>query len=220
MTTTPPRRPTRRKFSFNVDDDGPIARIASFADRTKLPQAITGMLNRYFDLIHRNPPKVSERELCAIIDALGESWAGKPNQMQAISRDIMAAVIADRLDTKWDIDAQNLRTRLDRSTATDRTILAEFCLAFWMMTSEDEAPQVTLDRVRQLLQSSTPMSDNPPRPLRISAVLFDQTEAGDHPDTGADDINTVPATVDPTLSEVDSDPTSGASPNETSEHSA
>ena len=224
MTTTPPRRPTRLKITFTGHDDGPIARIASFADTTKLPLVITAMLNRYLHILHRNLPKLSDRELCAIIDALGQSWPGEPHQVHTLPRDVMPTIITDRLDTKWGIDAQQLRTRLERSTFTDRTTLTEFCLIYWMLTSEDQAPQVTLGRIRELLQPSTPTPDTRPRLLKISPVLFDQAEAGDHPDTGADDINIVPATVDPTLSDDDpaglTDQQSGASPNENSEYSA
>ena len=73
MTTTPANRPTRRNIAFTVHDDGPIARIASFADTPQLPDVITAMLKRYLHVLHRNPPKLSDRELCAIIDALGQS---------------------------------------------------------------------------------------------------------------------------------------------------
>ena len=186
MSTTPPRRPTRRNIAFTVHEDGPIARIAKIAGDAHLSNVITSMLDRYLDLIHRNAPKASARELCAIIDALGESWPGEPHQVHSLPRDVIPTTLTDRLDTKWGADVQQLRSRLERTTSTDRTTLTEFCLAFWMMTSEDEAPQVTLDRVRQLLQSSTPMSDNPPRPRRISAVLFDQTESEEPPVATAD----------------------------------
>ena len=218
MSTTPPRRPTRRNIGFTVHEDGPIARIAKIAGDAHLSNVITDMLNRYLNLIHRNPPKLSDRELCAVIDALGQTWPGEPHEVRAIPRDVMPAVIADRLDTKWAINAHELRTRLERSTALDRSILAEFCLAYWMITSEDEAPQVTLDRVRQLLQPSSPSLDTRPPIRRISASLFDQAESGTYPNAEADDNAAAPVSDDDPAGLTDQQ--SGASPNENSEYSA
>ena len=183
------QNPTRRKVPFIVTDDDPIARIAAITGDTQLPAVLASMLNRYLHLIHRNPPKVSDRELCAIIDALGDTWPGEPHQVHSIHRDVVPTIISDRLDSKWAIDAAQLRTRLDRTTAVDRTTLAEFVIAYWLLTSEDEAPQVTLERVRQLLRPSTPISDTPPRPRRISPILFDQVETGDQPDSTPDTEN-------------------------------
>ena len=166
MTTTPPNRPTRRNIPFVIHYDGPIARITSLAGDPQTSDIITSMLNRYLHLIHRNPPKVSERELCAIIDALGITWAGEPHQVHAIPRDVLPIITTDRLDAKWSIDITQIRSRLERSSAADRTVLAEFCLAYWLATTEDAPPQVTLAAVRRLLQPSTSSAGLAPRPLR------------------------------------------------------
>ena len=178
MTTPPPSRPTRRNVPFTVTDDHPVTRIASATGDADLPAGLTSMLNRYLHLIHRNPPKVSDRELCAIIDALGDTWPGQPHQVHSIHRDVIPTIISDRLDAKWAIDAAQLRTRLERSTAADRTSLAEFVINYWLLTSEGEAPQVTLQRVKDLLQPSSTVRSDPPRPRKIYPLLFDQAETG------------------------------------------
>ena len=221
MVRNASRRPNLRKITLAAPADSAIARITSLAGDPQTSDVITSMLDRYLHLIHRNSVKLSDRELCAVIDALGQTWHGEPHEVRGIPGDVMSAVVADRLDTKWAVDAQQLRIRLERSSATDRTVLAEFCLGYWMLTSENEAPQVTLDRVRQLLQPSSPSLDTRPPIRRVSATLFDQAESGDYP--------TPTISADLSLSEDDrdhaeaddnaADPVSGDDPSDVTEHS-
>ena len=165
-------RATPKRMTFSVQPGGPIARLESIVGEQQLPDTITNILNRYFALLHRSTPKFTDRELCALFDALGQSYMADPNQIQQLPKEISAAINTDRLDAKWSVDAESLRNRLDRTSFPDRLSIAEMSAAYWNLTSEDEFPQVTIQRVKDLIQpaSSTTAST---RTRRISPDLFD-----------------------------------------------
>ncbi len=183
MTTNAPKRPVRRNIAFNITDDHPIARIESIVGEQKLAEAITGLLNRYLHLIARNSLKVSDREFCLIIEALGDNWRGEPHQVQAIPRDVASAITDHGLDTYWSVDGKQLSNRLERSSVTDRTAIAEYAVAFQSLFSAGEMPQTILGRIRDLIQPAAPTSDTQARPRRISPVLFDRGDQGINPPT-------------------------------------
>ena len=164
-------RATPKRLTFSVQPDGPIARLQSIVGEQQLPDTITNILNRYFALLHRSTPKFTDRELCALFDALGQSYMADPHQIQQLPREISAAISTDRLDAKWSVDAESLRNRLDRTSFPDRLSIAEMSAAYWNLASEDEFPQVTIQRVKDLIQPAPSTAST--RTRRISPDLFD-----------------------------------------------
>ena len=173
-------RATTKRLTFSVQPGGPIARLESIVGDGKLPDTITNMLNCYFALLHRSTPKFTGRELCTLFDALGQSYVADPHQVQQLPREISAAINTDRLDDKWSVDAEQLRNRLDRTSFADRLSIAEMSAAYWNLASEDEFPQVTIRRVKDLIQPAP--STASARTRRISPDLFD---AGSLENSGA-----------------------------------
>ena len=165
-------RAITKRLTFSVQPGGPIARLESIVGEQQLSGTITNMLNRYFALLHRSTPKFTDRELCALFDALGQSYMADPHQVQQLPREISAAISTDRLDAKWSVDAESLRNRLDRTSFPDRLSIAEMSAAYWNLTSEDEFPQVTIHRIKDLIQPA-PSTTAATRTRRISPDLFD-----------------------------------------------
>ena len=197
MSSDPKERPVRRNIVFNVTSDHPIARIESIVGERQLVETLTGILNRYLSLLYRNPPRVTDRELCVIMDALGENWQGLPHQVHTIPGDVSPAITTDRLDPRWKIDCQQLLNRLNRSSAAERTTIAEYALAFWALAAAADPPQRTLDRIRAALQPSGSTAEAATLPRRISYLLFNETEAdsGHQPQPCAEDSKSLPDTT-------------------------
>ena len=197
-----------KRLNFSVQPDGPIARLESIVGDDKLPDTITNMLNCYFGLLHRATPKFADRELCAIFDALGEHYNADPHHIQHLPREISAAISTDRLDAKWSVDAEQLRNRLDRTSFPDRLSIAEMSAAYWCLASEDEFPQATIKRIKDLIQPA-PTTAGYQRPRRISPDLFEagslDNPAAEPPESNIANSGTNPDNPESSLNGDDSD---------------
>ena len=191
---SPPARPTRRTLNLACPPGSPLDRIASLYGEKDLPRNVAALLDRYLVMLHRATPRFSDRELCVIIDALGDSWDPTPANIGNIPREFQAAITADRLDVKWGIDAATLVPRLERTTFSERVTLGEITAAYWRMATPESAPQDIISRIKKLLRSSNARVTPTARPRRISAHLFNQASSsgsddtdgageGNHPDT-------------------------------------
>ena len=151
---------------------GPVEKAATLGGEQQQADTIVHMLNRCLALLARSAPKFTGREFCTIFDALGDQWRAKPQRVQQLNSEIMAAITTGRLDIKWQIDAASVRTRLDRSTYRERMAIGEMTMGYWQLAAAGRFPQEVIRQVRELLTPG-PGSIEAPRPRRISPDLFD-----------------------------------------------
>ena len=170
-------RPVRRTLNLYVTPDSPLDRVITLSGERDLARTLTSMIDRYLSILHRASPRFSDRELCAIIDALGDSWDPTPGNVWNLPREIMTAITADRLDAKWELDADTLRPRLDRMAYPERVSLAEMTIGYWQLASPASFPQDTIDRLKQLIQSPDSRPSETQRPRRVSPDAFDRGTA-------------------------------------------
>ena len=189
-------RPTRRTLNLPCPPDSPLDRVASLYGEKDLPRNVAALLDRYLVMLHRATPRFSDRELCVIIDALGDSWDPTPGNISQIPREVLTAITADRLDAKWSIDADQFGARLDRTSFYERTTLGEITAAYWRMPTTDSRPQDIISQIKRLLRPSNTRITPTARPRRISADLFEQDPA-----SGADPSGT----TDPLANDADTD---------------
>ena len=187
MSTKRSRGTQSHKVSLSVVHDSPIGRAELLGGKAELPATLDYIVNAYFDLVHHFRPKHDVREQLAIFDALGERWQGTLQQVHNLPREVMETLTSDLLDTKWCVDPQKLKTRLDRMSYAERRAVAAYSRAFWSMASEDESPQMTLDRVGALFQRDISHVAESQRPRRISAERFRQGETLSASTVAADD---------------------------------
>ena len=173
-TSSKPPRPTRRSVNLASPSGSPLDRIITLSGDQDLPRIITSVLERYLVMLHRATPRFSDRELCVIIDALGETWDPAPANVSQIPREVMTAIATDRLDAKWSIDADKLGSRLDRISFHERMALAEVTAAYWNMATPDSAPQEIIGQIKELLRPPDSRPTAKTRPRRMSADLFEQ----------------------------------------------
>ena len=176
-------RPARRTLNLYVVPDSTVDRIVNLSGERELSRTVAGMLDRYLALLHRATPKFSDRELCAIIDALGDNWEATPGNIQNLPREVMSAVTADRLDSKWELDAATLRPRLDRTTFVERVTLAEMATGYWQLATAESYPQDIIAQLKALLRSPDTKPTETQRPRRVSPEAFDRGSSR-NPDTG------------------------------------
>lgn len=176
-STPPDPRPVRRTLNLYVTPDSPLDRVITLSGERDLARTLTSMIDRYLSILHRSSPKFSDRELCAIIDALGDSWDPTPGNVWNLPREVMAAITADRLDAKWELDADTLRPRLDRMAYPERVSLAEMTIGYWQLASPTSFPQDTIDRLKQIIQSPDSRPSETQRPRRVSPEAFDRGNA-------------------------------------------
>ena len=120
-----PARPARRNLNLASPPDSALDRIAVLYGDQDLNLNVASVLERYLVMLHRATPKFSDREICVVIDALGDSWEPTPTNIGQIPREVLTAIITDRLDAKWGIDTDKFSSRLDRTSFYERTTLAE-----------------------------------------------------------------------------------------------
>lgn len=172
--TSDAQRPAQRRLVLSYIQDSPFGRIIQLAGEHDLADSISRKLDRYLALLHHTGIKLADHELCAVIDALGEHWAGDPHQIQSLPQDVALAVTADRLDAKWELDAAQLKQRLDRTPLAERTAIAEFCIAYWSLAQDNEYPQATLARIRHLIRPNIPHQSTSTQRRRVSHLDFKQ----------------------------------------------
>ena len=188
-------RPARRTLNFPSPPNSAIDRIASLYGERDLAARVSSILDRYLVMLHRAIPKFSDREICVVIDALGDTWEPTPANVSEIPREVITAITSDRLDTKWTIDAEKFGARLDRTTFYERVTLGEITAAYWRMATTDSVPQDIISQIKKLLRPATTRTTPSSRPPRISAHLFEQasSQATGQPDPGqpnSDDADT------------------------------
>lgn len=184
-----PASPARRTLNLPSPPESPIDRIASLYGGDDLARNVAAVLDRYLVMLHRAIPKFSDRELCVVIDALGDSWDPTPGNIAQIPREVLSAIITDRLDVKWGIDTDRFGPRLDRTTFYERVTLGEITAAYWRRATTDSAPQDIINEIKKLLRPASSCITPTSRPRRMSAHLFEQasSSAGQRRTTGADD---------------------------------
>ena len=148
--TTDSRRQPRRMINLPRTADDMIERLTTLTGQDYIGDTILNICNRYFAIIHRATPKIPDNELCAIFDALGETWTPEPASVRHLPRDVMDAIHTDRLDNKWSFDADQLRTRLERTSFPERMAIGELARAYWTLTTPNTFPQATIQRIREL----------------------------------------------------------------------
>ena len=119
MVRNASRRPNLRKISLAAPPDSAIARAEFLGGEDHLAETINNFTNNYLAIVHHVLPKFLDHETLAICDALGEHWQGTLRQIQHLPREILAGLTADLLDTKWGLDADRLKIRLDRMSYTE-----------------------------------------------------------------------------------------------------
>ena len=189
-------RPVRRTLYLYITPGSALDRINNLSGDRELGKSIASMLDRYLAILHRASPKFSDRELCAIIDALSDNWEATPGNIHNLPREVMAAVTADRLNAKWEIDSGALRRRLDHTTFPERVKLAEMATAYWQLATPSSYPQDVIAQLQDLIRSTDTRPTETQRPRRVSHEAFDRgttrtphtgTDTGtgtDNPDAG------------------------------------
>ena len=184
---TKPARPARRNLNLASPPDSALDRIAVLYGDQDLNINVPSILERYLVMLHRATPKFSDREICVVIDALGDSWEPTPTNIGQIPREVLTAIITDRLDAKWTIDAEKFGARLDRTSFYERTTLGEITAAYWRMATPDSRPQDIISQIKKLLRPASSPITPTTRPRRISAHLFEQDPpAGTGPASSSD----------------------------------
>ena len=170
-------RPVRRTLNLYITPGSTVDRVVTLSGDRELSRTVAGMLDRYLALLHRATPKFSDRELCAIIDALGDNWEATPGNIQNLPREVMSAVTADRLDNKWELDAATLRPRLDRTTFVERVTLAEMATGYWQLATSESYPQDVIAQLKDLIRSPDTKptetqrpAASPPKPSTAAAA--------------------------------------------------
>ena len=200
-----PARPTRRNLNLASPPDSALDRIAVLYGDQDLNINVPSILERYLVMLHRAIPKFSDREICVVIDALGDSWEPTPTNIGQIPREVLTAIITDRLDAKWGIDTDKFSSRLDRTSFYERTTLAEITAAYWRLATPDSRPQDIISQIKKLLRPASSPITPTTRPRRISAHLFEQDP---------------PASTGPATSGDDEGDTDGANPDATDHQGA
>ena len=185
-----PARPTRRNLNLASPPDSALDRIAVLYGDQDLNINVASILERYLVMLHRATPKFSDLEICVVIDALGDNWEPTPTNVSQIPREVLTAIITDRLDAKWGIDTDKFSARLDRTSFYERTTLAEITAAYWRMATTDSRPQDIINQIKRLIRPASSRITPTARPRRISAHLFHQDppagslppSSGDHED--------------------------------------
>lgn len=192
-----PARPARRNLNVASPPDSALDRIAVLYGDQDLNLNVASVLERYLVMLHRATPKFSDREICVVIDALGDSWEPTPTNIGQIPREVLTAIITDRLDAKWGIDTDKFSARLDRTSFYERTTLGEITAAYWRMATPDSRPQDIISQIKKLLRPASSPITPTSRPRRISAHLFEQDPpAGTGPASDADGEDTDPEGTD------------------------
>ena len=199
-------RPARRTLNIVSTPDTPLDRLTSLYGDQDLAANVTSILDRYLVILHRSTPKFSDRELCVVIDALGDTWDPTPANIAQIPREVITAIITDRLDAKWNIDADKFGPRLDRTSFHERVTLAEITAAYWRLSTSDSAPQDIINQIKNLLRPPSSRTTPTSRPRRISAHLFEQaTSSGTGQRPGADNTEDPDATDSDAADSTDGD---------------
>lgn len=196
MTTTQPGtagKRRRRSLAITSALGDPFDRATTLAGDQDLAQFLSNLLDRYYAIIHRSIPRLSDTELCAIFDALTEHWDPTPANIANLPREVMTGITNDFLHTKWQIDPNALRTRLDRLGFPERAAIAELTSCYWQLASDDEPPQTTIARMKSLFRPDPKQQPTSARPRRISVNHFPAI-AGTS--TGTDDDDPTPPGAD------------------------
>ena len=167
-------RPTRRNLNIASPPDSALDRIAILYDGQDLNANVAAILDRYLTMLHRATPKFSDLEICVVIDALGDNWEPTPANVSQIPREVLTAIITDRLDAKWGIDTDKFSARLDRTSFYERLTLGEITAAYWRMATTDSRPQDIINQIKRLIRPASSRITPTVRPRRISAHLFHQ----------------------------------------------
>ena len=189
-------RPVRRTLNLASTPDSPLDRITSLYGEKDLPHNISSVLDRYLVMLHRAIPRFSDREICVVIDALGDSWEPTPTNVSQIPREVLSAIITDRLDVKWGIDTDKFSSRLDRTSFYERVALGEITAAYWRMATPDSRPQDIISQIKKLLRPASSPITPTSRPRRISAQLFEENPPAATGQSDSEDANTNDADTD------------------------
>ena len=195
MTTQPgtASKRRRRSLAITIASGDPFDRATTLAGQQEFSHFLAGALDRYYAVIHRSIPRLSDTELCAVFEALTENWNPTPANIANLPREVMTGITNDFLGTKWKIDPNALRTRLDRLGFPERAAIAELTSCYWNLANDEEPPQKTIARMKSLFRPDPSQQPTSARPRRISVNHFPAI-AGTSTGSGDDDDPTPPGT--------------------------
>ena len=200
-------------LNLPVPEDGPIAHLAEIGGDDNLIDTIVASANRYLSVLQTYMPTFTDREWGVILDALRQPWTADPQLVAQLPKEIGYAIDTDRLDLKWRVDGQRLRSRLNRMSFGERMAIGEMTLAFWRRlnqgASEDgeDLIQSTIDMFRPQPAPRAPQSHTRLAPV----LLLRGTDQDTMPDVTVADVTEAPPRPAP---RADPDPLPGTGPAE------
>ena len=209
-----PAAAPRRMLNLPVPEDGPIAHLAEIGGDDNLIDTIVASANRYplgAPDLHAHLHPIGEWGV--ILDALRQPWTADPQLVAQLPKEIGYAIDTDRLDLKWRVDGQRLRSRLNRMSFGERMAIGEMTLAFWRRlnqgASEDgeDLIQSTIDMFRPQPAPRAPQSHTRLAPV----LLLRGTDQDTMPDVTVADVTEAPPRPAP---RADPDPLPGTGPAE------
>ena len=120
-----------QRATLSVSEQTPLARMAALKGKANYGEVAEAIIERYSTVISRSIPDFSNQEWCLIFDALRPPWQADENSTSQLAAELSEAINADQLGAKWQVDAQRLKSRVDRLSFSSRQAIGEMTEIFW-----------------------------------------------------------------------------------------